>query len=553
MSGRSRAVALAAGIGAGAALAASGALARPAAFLLGLLRPRVAAVASGGGLVPLNARLLGIYAGLALALICAGFLWRRRLRRRPDFNFLATRRGKLLFGLLVVLALLTLSLSINRAFWDDEIEHVHAAWYVHNGQVPFRDFFEHHHPLLWFLLAPLLSLLGEGLAVLAAARLLMLLMAAAIAWLTWRIARRAGGDAEAGLLAVAILFANFMFMPCVMEVRPDVPMLLLALAAVERLLAHAREGRLRQLLAAAFLASLSFLFLQKSLFLVAAMIAWLVGRAWRGQVRPALLAAAAGAFVTPLLAFGAWLALNNAWGDYLLCNWLLNLERTGSGQWPVILRLALVNLAFWAAVPPALLRSWRTRKADSAAGALVLFALAALAAPALSSSVGDRYFLLPLPLLSVGVALWLHERLGGGAAVAATGARRPLAALLLMTVLPLPFLFSLAFPLNGAQLEKLTYVLRLSRPGEKVLDGRNDFNLFRPDVHYFWFQTGPGEMQEAYRRLRGGPRAAYDPCRLVREQEPRFIGFSQRDWAACQFWRAYVPTPFAGLFRRERR
>jgi hypothetical protein len=543
MSGRSRVVGLAAGIGVGAALAVTNALARPAALLLGLLPRRYSHYLLGGELAPLHSRLLGVYAGLALALVCGFALWRRHVCRRPDFSFLATGRGKFLFVILVVLALLTLSLSINRAFWDDEIEHIHASWYVHNGQVPYRDFFEHHHPLLWFLLAPVISILGEGLAVLAVARLLMLLMAAGIAFLTWRIARRVGGDAQAGLLAVAILFANFMFIPCVMEVRPDVPMVFLALAAVERLLAHAQDGRLPRLLAAAFLAALSFLFLQKSLFLAGAMIAWLVVRAGSGRVRPSHLAAAAGAFVMPLLAFGAWLALSGAWGDYVLCNWLLNLERTGSGQWPVILRLALVNLAFWVAVLPALLRTWRARKADPALGALLLFALAALAAPALSPSVGDRYFLLPLPLLSVSVGLWLRD-------LRLDQAR---AALFLMTVVALPFLFSLSFPMNGAQLEKAAYVLRLSRPDEKVFDGRNDFNLFRPDLHYFWFQTGPGELLDAYRRRRGGPRADHDPCRLVSEQEPRFIGYSQGDWASCGFWRAYVPTPFVGLFSRERR
>ena len=97
------------------------------------------------------------------------------LCHRPDFAFLRSKRGKSLFVILVVLALLTLSLSVNRAFSEDEIEHIHASWYVQNGQVPYRDFFEHHHPLLWFLLAPLMALCGEELIVLAISRLLILL------------------------------------------------------------------------------------------------------------------------------------------------------------------------------------------------------------------------------------------------------------------------------------------------------------------------------------------------------------------------------------------
>src|SRR5262249_17869013 len=36
----------------------------------------------------------------------------------------------------------------------DELEHVHAAWLVSKGQTPYVDFFEHHPPLFYFTLAP---------------------------------------------------------------------------------------------------------------------------------------------------------------------------------------------------------------------------------------------------------------------------------------------------------------------------------------------------------------------------------------------------------------
>lgn len=36
----------------------------------------------------------------------------------------------------------------------DNIEHVHSSFLVAMGQVPYRDFFQHHNPLLWYLFAP---------------------------------------------------------------------------------------------------------------------------------------------------------------------------------------------------------------------------------------------------------------------------------------------------------------------------------------------------------------------------------------------------------------
>lgn len=44
---------------------------------------------------------------------------------------------------------------VQRSMDHDELEHAHATWLVHAGEVPFRDFFECHLPFPWLALAPL--------------------------------------------------------------------------------------------------------------------------------------------------------------------------------------------------------------------------------------------------------------------------------------------------------------------------------------------------------------------------------------------------------------
>ncbi|MEI6614488.1 MAG: glycosyltransferase family 39 protein, partial [Chrysiogenales bacterium] len=502
----------------------------------------------GGELVPLHSRMLGIYGGLALTMVCGFALWYRYLCRRPDFAFLKTGRGKFLFVILVVLALLTLSISVNRAFSEDEVEHIHASWYVQNGQVPYRDFFEQHHPLFWFLLAPLIAICGEGLLVLAIFRLLILLMAAGIAWLTWRISRLAGGNAETAWLAVVILFANFLFIPCVMEIRPDIPMVLLALAAVERLLVFMKEEKPKQLLAASFLATLSFLFLQKVIFLFPAAAVLLCIWRLQGKISSTLFWETAAVFLLPLFLFAAWLFFSGSFRDYFLCNWLLNVKRQGVfSLWLVIGRMALVNIVFWLSLLPALAHALRSEKSPAAMKVVAWFSFTALAALFLLPNPADRHFLLSLPLLSVIVGVWAGDR--SHFPFRGRLHKIYLAGLL---VVPLPFLSTLGFPLNGVQLEKFAYVLRQTTPDEKVLDGRNDFNLFRPDAHYFWFQLGPGEMLDNYRRIVGGRHSAYDVCRMIREQKPSLILLDSRELNACDLWREYMPTPYPGLLFRAK-
>lgn len=43
------------------------------------------------------------------------------------------------------------TVAINR----DELEHLHDAWPISRGLITYRDFFEHHTPGFWFMLAPL--------------------------------------------------------------------------------------------------------------------------------------------------------------------------------------------------------------------------------------------------------------------------------------------------------------------------------------------------------------------------------------------------------------
>ncbi|TKJ41499.1 hypothetical protein CEE37_02755 [candidate division LCP-89 bacterium B3_LCP] len=59
---------------------------------------------------------------------------------------------------------------------QDEVEHWHVAWLMHQGQRPFDDFFEHHSPLLWNILSPIYSITGTSFAVIPISRSAMILV-----------------------------------------------------------------------------------------------------------------------------------------------------------------------------------------------------------------------------------------------------------------------------------------------------------------------------------------------------------------------------------------
>lgn len=105
--------------------------------------------------------------------------------------------------------------------WD-EIEFFRATDWVRQGLVPFRDFWEHHTPLQWFVFAPAAALTSSP-------------GAGAIIWMRWAqlplwiatfacalaLMRRAELDPFARWSAVAVTLASTMFMSPAVEYRID--------------------------------------------------------------------------------------------------------------------------------------------------------------------------------------------------------------------------------------------------------------------------------------------------------------------------------------------
>ena len=71
------------------------------------------------------------------------------------------------------------------AFWvlinhqpktGDDVEHLHSAWLVYQGKIPYVDFFQHHNPLLWYLFAPLLGAFSYDIIVFDVVRIISTLI-----------------------------------------------------------------------------------------------------------------------------------------------------------------------------------------------------------------------------------------------------------------------------------------------------------------------------------------------------------------------------------------
>lgn len=116
----------------------------------------------------------------------------------------------------------------------DESQHLHAAWLVGEGRVPYRDFWEHHSPLMYYAVAPLTRAFTDSPRVYLAGRVAMVIAALAMTAFLYLVARRLG--TAVGLVSVLLVAFQPRVIQYTTQVRPDVPALCVWLATVVALI-----------------------------------------------------------------------------------------------------------------------------------------------------------------------------------------------------------------------------------------------------------------------------------------------------------------------------
>lgn len=431
--------------------------------------------------------------------------------------------------------------------------------------LPYLDFFEHHTPWYYYVLAPFLNwfdvagsfdsafhflVLGRGLS--------LALTAIAIVLVT-RLGRSLEGpgqkDRGLGLVAALLLAGQPFFLQKTLEARPDVPALVLLLAALA-LLQQGAKARPRARIAFFVLGGVGLgaavMFTQKMLFVLPGALVGLGLWAWRGGRMPSPGTSAAGvdgvrakalatlAFLVGVCLPGVltWAAFahRDAGGVFITNNFFLNARwkhfatnqvfRLIVTSWPV-LSLALIGVL-----------SFLRRDVVEVEGLLLLAIMVGLFLGVLVMPVPHRqYHLMALPMVCLFAARGLlaaTDRVPERKRAAALAV-----ALALLSILPVKALVEAYRDGNEGQLARLRTVFARTRPTDLVMDGWTGMGVFRPHAfHYFFLHEEavamlPPAALDAYldaiEQGRGRPKLiALDDN--LRSLGPRFMRFVEANY-----------------------
>lgn len=405
--------------------------------------------------------------------------------------------------------------SQNIYFDRDELEHMHTAWKIAQGQKIFIDFFQHHHPFFDYMITPIINACGSTTDTLFAGRYVMLIFTACILAVTYALSVKVFKNREVGVLSLILTSVFTAFFMKTIEIRPDVPETLAGLLAVYFLFAYYDRRSSRSLIASAVFLAVSFLILQKAVVLIIPVGGILLYDVLKKRVpfRDGVLYAAA--FIAGMLPYYIYLVIDGSFERYYEMNWLVNFyipqlfSKTEAVA--ILIQENIISCVLFLAGAAALLRpgkEWRF-----AALSLCLFILPLI----VFKNLWKQYYLLAAPPVAIVAGHTVYSVFSSrlGRFIVILGA----------IYLPLSYMhnhgfFNMSDTKQRAQLEKIEYVLSITEDGDKVYDGSALFNLFRDDIDYFWFCVTYPYCLSAYQRIADYPYNIYE---LISMEKPKVI------------------------------
>ena len=155
----------------------------------------------------------------------------------------------------------------------DDIEHLRAAYFVSLGYIPYQDFFEHHHPLLWYLWAPLMSVIPHITSVaIFIGRIVSYIISIGTGCFIYKIIKKTSDDKVTALIGICVLFWAVFTWPAMFNVKPDIYMRFCFYGGLYYLLKYFYEVKFKYLQISFLLFAIGFLFLQTIVMLCAPLI-----------------------------------------------------------------------------------------------------------------------------------------------------------------------------------------------------------------------------------------------------------------------------------------
>lgn len=146
----------------------------------------------------------------------------------------------------------------------DNVEHLHTSWLVWMGYIPYKDFFQHHNPLTWYLFAPFVADLIDNPNIFAVFNIVGVVTLCLMAYYQGKLFILNGEGKTSALFVAALMISSFSILWST-DFRPDTFMYLFFFIGVYYLFLYRRDNQAKSLIFSFLCFFISFMFTQKIL------------------------------------------------------------------------------------------------------------------------------------------------------------------------------------------------------------------------------------------------------------------------------------------------
>ncbi|MBQ2886322.1 MAG: glycosyltransferase family 39 protein [Alphaproteobacteria bacterium] len=149
----------------------------------------------------------------------------------------------------------------------DNVEHIHSTWLIAQGKIPYKDFFQHHNPLLWYIFSPLFKILPNALIMLDVAHAIAIIGGFITFFIVYKICTRFFASKLPSIISIITLCPIYFYIYC-FNYNPDTFMALFLAIGIYFLFKYFAERKIVNLTISFLAFFISFMFTQKVLIVL---------------------------------------------------------------------------------------------------------------------------------------------------------------------------------------------------------------------------------------------------------------------------------------------
>ncbi len=231
--------------------------------------------------------------------------------------------------LIVILAINFIGIILTMFHSDtimmDEIEHLRASYFISLGDMPYRDFFEHHHPLIWFMFAPIISILPKDiLLTYYTARTLALIFSIASTYFIYKIVKFFTNNKTCALFSLVVYFMYYPSWYSFSIFKPDTFTRFFYLCGVYFFFLYYKNNKRKDLAYSVLSFTIAFLFLQTIAFSILPFIIFSCYFIYNKKNKWKDFAIVSIIPISIIGALGIWFYYSEILAPYIQLNWIYN-------------------------------------------------------------------------------------------------------------------------------------------------------------------------------------------------------------------------------------